>query len=537
MPTREEKIAFIQSQMDKPAETREQKIAFLMAKNAGANAQAAPQDDPSMLQSIGHGIAAAGRFVDSYTGAPARAAVGAAQDGNNPISAFANQFGGDPSKAPTGYDIASKVTDNPYLGTALATAVDFGADPLNALPAVGVAKKLAFGAKALEGASDVAKAVKPGLIDTISSKLKTVAEKAAVNATGATGKQAAEFAPSAGRELLDRGIVKLGDNQAKIAARAGEAVTQANSEIDTALSALDEKGVKVDANNVYKVIRDKITQMRTDPSKADVAKLMENELDNLVKSTEAKGSAEFGMQEAENVKRGYNRKAGNWADPEKSMSGKELYQTWRGAVEDAAKAADPQTAKAFEEGKKSYSLLAPIQEAAERRAATTAQSPAGGLLDAATAGAGFVKGGPVGMVAAPLARRFIAPRLASTIAVSADKAADLVKLAPQAVDAMKTPATIAEIASRGAGEKLNSLAKVADQPTKGPDKWANDGFDKLLNHMSPEDADMLSKNKSTLLGDKETKELLFKASDLEPGSKAMEAVLSKIKTKLAKGDE
>lgn len=50
----------------------------------------------------------AGKAIDSYTGAPARSAIGAAQDGENPLSAFGAQFGNDPDLAPTGKDIALK---------------------------------------------------------------------------------------------------------------------------------------------------------------------------------------------------------------------------------------------------------------------------------------------------------------------------------------------------------------------------------------------------------------------------------------------
>lgn len=61
---------------------------------------------------IGRGLlgaaSAAGKFVDSYTGAPARAAIGAAQDGENPFKAGWAQFGEDPEKAPTGKQIAQK---------------------------------------------------------------------------------------------------------------------------------------------------------------------------------------------------------------------------------------------------------------------------------------------------------------------------------------------------------------------------------------------------------------------------------------------
>lgn len=47
--------------------------------------------------------------VDSVTGAPTRAALDAAIDGKNPVSAFGKQFAEDTSKAPTGKTIAQKV--------------------------------------------------------------------------------------------------------------------------------------------------------------------------------------------------------------------------------------------------------------------------------------------------------------------------------------------------------------------------------------------------------------------------------------------
>lgn len=260
--------------------------------------------------------------------------------------------------------------------------------------------------------------------------LDRFAEKAALNATGATGKQLTTFSDDAGRQLLDRGIVRFGDSQRNIATRAADAVKAANSQIDDSLRALEAKGVKVDANDIYNTIRAKIDELAGDPSQADIAKMLEGELDNLLNATEARGSTEFGVGAAEKIKRGYNRKAGNWADPEKGAVGKEMYQTFRGGVEDAAEAADPATAALFKEGKESYGLLRPIEEAAERRAATTAQSPVGGLLDtAAFVGAEAAKGG-MGIPAA-IARRVVSPRISSSVAVGADTLSKIMKVAPQ----------------------------------------------------------------------------------------------------------
>jgi hypothetical protein len=190
---------------------------------------------------------------------------------------------------------------------------------------------------ATEGLKMASSAFKAGA-EKIADKLKSVAEDSAVNATGATGKQASRFSDNAGRELLDRGVVRFGDSQGKIAERAADAVKQAEGQIDLALKKLDAQGVKVDANTVYNRIRDTIGKMRADSSQGDIARTLERELDDVVSAAEARGTSEQAISAAEQTKRGYNRKAGNWADPEKSMAGKEMYQAYRGAVEDSARA-------------------------------------------------------------------------------------------------------------------------------------------------------------------------------------------------------
>lgn len=80
-----------------------------------------------------------GESIDSLTGVPLRTAISEAQAGNFNIDAakkIAASIGSDPRTAPTGYDIASKVTDNPILGAALATGVDVANLPLPVKPGV-----------------------------------------------------------------------------------------------------------------------------------------------------------------------------------------------------------------------------------------------------------------------------------------------------------------------------------------------------------------------------------------------------------------
>lgn len=129
-----------------------------------------------LLTQAGKGLAAVARKIDSYSGAPTRAALDAAVSGNNPVPAFAHQFGEDPSSAPTGESIARKIgipntpifsgnvagvgiakggdpmsgpdtSKNPTMSGTAGLAIDVGADPINYLP-VGKAAEAGMGAVA-----------------------------------------------------------------------------------------------------------------------------------------------------------------------------------------------------------------------------------------------------------------------------------------------------------------------------------------------------------------------------------------------------
>lgn len=549
--TRAEKIAFIQAQKDGPKSDPAQAaiehfgqgatLGYLPQLQAGAEKIM----DPILNKITGNNV----QPDDYVTARDANIQRLAKEAKDNPKIAKAAEIAGGLTsgiaaapllpEAGAASTVAGKIAQGAVQGAK--TGAVYGAvsnpgdtagvvDPLQlgdraANAAKGAGTGLAVGAAvpaAIAGVQVGAKVVRGAAADA----LESLAEKSAVNATGATGKQASTFDDNAGRELLDRGIVRFGDNQEKIASRASQAVDAANDSIDTALKTLDAKGVKVDVNDIYNNVRAKITQLKGDPSQADVAKILESELDNLISATDAKGSTLLTPSEAEQIKRGYNRKAGNWADPEKSQAGKTMYQAMRSGVEDAAQAADPETAQLFAEGKKSYGLLTPIQEAAERRASTTSQSPAGGLADIASAGAGFLKGGPAGAIAAPIARRVIAPRVASTIAVTTDNLSKALRQIPEMANLeIKQPGVFQAIVSHAASNGGVAPAQSANIQKKGPDKWANDGAQNLLKH----DPTSLDGFTQADLKDPKTKDLLIQASDLKPGSKGMAKVMTQIK--------
>lgn len=88
--------------------------------------------------------------------------------------------------------------------------------------------------------------------------------------------------------------------------------------------------------------------------------------------------------------------------------------------------------------------------------------------------------------------------------------------------------------SSSKGGSLQNIATT--QPTKGPDKWANDGVNNLIQHTDDKNIqNQINQNKSSLLNDPKAKDLLIAASDLKPGTKAMDGIMAKIQNRIAEG--
>jgi hypothetical protein len=77
--------------------------------------------------------------------------------------------------------------------------------------------------------------------------------------------------------------------------------------------------------------------------------------------------------------------------------------------------------------------------------------------------------------------------------------------------------------------------QVNDAPTKGPDKWANDGLKNIQDHDSSAFSDPAVIEQ--ILGSKKGKDLLIRASDLKPNTKAMDKLVDQIKSASISGGE
>lgn len=290
------------------------------------------------------------------------------------------------------------------------------------------------------------------LFDEVSNALRNKASKLYNNATGATANQIEKLGPNAGRELRERGMIKFGDDAENIANRLRQEMQKSNSTIDQVLSELEEEGVKVDKRELIKSFENKISSLSSDTSKAGDARQLKSILDDLKGSTSQTTSADAYLQTAEDpsnfitptqseiTKRGFQDKArAFYGDPERGVANKTAASIYRGATEDAATSHHPALADKFLEAKKTYGLYAPVEEAAHRRALQMQQSPAGGMMDTATAIGGGLGGGAPGAVAAPIARRMVAPRLATSGAVTLDFVAGLLKTSPSALGGFAQP--------------------------------------------------------------------------------------------------
>lgn len=283
----------------------------------------------------------------------------------------------------------------------------------------------AAGSAVGEGLGLVAKKATP-LIGKVSKSLGAKAEKLALNATGATGRQSEKFADNAGRELLDRKLVRFGDNAENIADRTGDVLDQSQGKISNSLKDLDAQGGKVDKIQVLKEMQGQIDDLRSDPSQAGVRRKLESIRDDIKASgpSEELPQTSQSLSEAENTKRGFQRLS-NYNDPEAHQASKTAAGIYQKSVEKNALELNDKIAGEFTQGKKDYGLFAPINEASERRAATLNQSPWGGLLDVAAVGAGATAFGTgndktgAGLLSA-VALRHGRPRLSSAAAVTTD---------------------------------------------------------------------------------------------------------------------
>ena len=249
--------------------------------------------------------------------------------------------------------------------------------------------------------------------------LKKQAGGLAELATGETGKKAEKFEEGSGEKLLEEKLVRFGDSPADIAQRVYKKMRSSSENIDKILSSPEAQKIKIDENQILKPLEDQIAIMNQSGSQVDAAARLQSYIDNVRSAIQRRGSSELTPLAAEMEKRGWNKSANMWVNEQAKPELKAMYGAYKDAAEKSLGQISPEVQAAFKENKAMYGLLNPIEQAASKRASQQAQSPLLGLLDT-TAGLYGLSDphSSTGKVALAMAgRRFIAPRIASSVAV------------------------------------------------------------------------------------------------------------------------
>lgn len=260
----------------------------------------AQEEEGSVLEDLGGAALGAvgevGQFLDRYTGAPTRAAISSLMDNGTDISgaasAFGNQFGDDPTKAPTGQDIArdlgapdtalSEVA--PFLfnetgkglrfkkggpadvtaSGAAGLAVDIAADPTNLIPGKTIAQGLSKGAGVVgRGAAKVASSLSGIPAQTIKTYATHMPE---INkAIGRYGKDIASAADD----------TRTGYNTAIKSSR-----RKLNQQITDSLATSGSKTINID--DMYRSLNDSKAALNPALHAGEIA-----EIDELIKMTDS----------------------------------------------------------------------------------------------------------------------------------------------------------------------------------------------------------------------------------------------------------
>lgn len=273
----------------------------------------------------------------------------------------------------------------------------------------------------------------------LGNKSEALMEKA----TGATGKQASQFKPGTGRMLLDSPEISMFSSPKGIAESTGKMLEKAGSSMDEAATLATQKGAMVDENAIVANLENKIAELNRTPEGRSLATQLQSRLDDIYES----GRGTITPAESEATKRGL-RAGVNYATPGSKEAQKIVSREYQNATEKAiGELGDKELLNQFLKAKSQYGMLSPVNKAAEARALTLNQSPAGGLLDAARATAGGSVGGLPGMIASAIGGKLFAPISSNVAAHSADFVSKLIKAPPAALG--KFSSVIQNAAVRG----------------------------------------------------------------------------------------
>lgn len=403
-------------------------------------------------------------------------------------------------------------------------------------------------------------------VKKVGQKAKDIAEMMSARSLGAERgtikKLGNEAVKKAGRYALDNDVVTaLNNTEGKIVANEAAKKSAVNAR-KGAYDTIDEASAsQFNPKEAATAARDKILEGKN-PNHDDVKELI-GALDPHLKNILSRGDENISMAEAQKLVESLKAKAK--FDTSRSNQGNEVaksvYESVRKSINEAAeKGADKigvgglglgrnadgeldlrTLRQIIEDSNSKYSSGKVAEELLKNKNAREQGNRLVGLTDTITGAGAAAYGGATGDWTGAgeivVAKKLIEKYGAQMAARGLDKVAKKLLAVPEmAALAEKSPAAFQSIVSHFESPKT-VLQKSADNeaPKKGPAKWANDGHDKLLKHAGDDEmtVELLQKAKTSMIDNPKLKKLLIEASDLKPGSKALDKVVLKMKAQIA----
>lgn len=343
-----------------------------------------------LLGSAAHGI-------DSVTGAPMRAAIGAAQNANEPgdilpdaWKAAKEQFANTDKEAPSGEQIAERAgVPHGTISKVAGFGMDMAANPLNFM---GPVAKL--GGKAIGGISNVTGAAE---------KLKSFANEKALKAAGAMTKDFnmihdKDMADSLGSFLLDNKMVTPLATVSKVAERLEEAKETAGKTIGHILDTSDAAHApRLSASEIALSLSEdpEIAGLGKVPGKEGTARQINNYIETLYKNGD-----NLTLREAQKLRQGIDESI-NFNKKVPEMAGAQPYlykmrdaisQKMNDAVNTLDSTTGGEAVNRLKEANLAYSKLATLDKIAENRLGALSSNRAISLTDTMAGLAGAMAG-------------------------------------------------------------------------------------------------------------------------------------------------
>lgn len=421
-------------------------------------------------------------------------------------------------------------------------------------------KEMAFDtATGLAGGAIVGRAIDKAVplakkaVEKVGSKSKELAERLSARAIGAERGTIKKFGQdqvqSAGRQALDEGVLSpLANTDDKIVRN--EAVKSMAMEARKAAYAkIDEAGASTfNPLEVASKVESKLlgSKNRSHDDVKELVEILEPHLANIL----SRGEGNIPMTEAQKLVEALGKKAkfDSSRSTQANEVAKQVYHTVRDAINESAstgaeKVGTKGLRKTIESANKTYARGKTASSMLENKQAAEQGNRFIGITDAVTGAGGLAYGGSTGdweTAAGVVAGKKVLQKYgAQNAALLLDKVSKKLLAAPSMAKlAEKNPTIVAAISSRIEGVKPRMLpAAERNEPVpelKGEDKWAVDGFAKLVDRET-----------ATFLKDPETagkvfaspqgRRLLMLASDMRGDSKGLDRVLNDIKTKFGEG--